>query len=117
MIVRYWYDTDRPEHGKVIARVQNVRHPNPQTQYVPRLFTSVVTIGEIEYGHRVTTTPDASKQSEYLKFVNEQCPERLDITRHVGEQYGTLRAWLFNTFSDKKKASSLFSVGSIAQAW
>jgi tRNA(fMet)-specific endonuclease VapC len=103
MIIRYWYDEDCPEHEKVIARVKSILHPDPQTLYVPRLYISVVTLGEIEYGHRVTPTIGASIQAEYLKFVNEQCPEPREITRHVGEHYGTLRAWLFNTFSDKKK--------------
>ncbi|MBE3123806.1 MAG: PIN domain-containing protein [Planctomycetes bacterium] len=109
-IVAYWYDSRRPEHAKVLDHIEAVRQPDPQTPYVPRLFVSVVTIGEIEYGHRVVAMPNVSKQSEYLskqseylKFVGEQCLEPLVITRHVGERYGNLRAWLFKEFSDKKK--------------
>ena len=100
-IVRYWYDTRCPEHAKVLARVQTIRQSDPQTQYVPRLFISVVTVGEIEYGHRVTATPNVSKQFEYLTFVREQCPEPLDIIAHVGEHYGELKAWLMNNCSPK----------------
>ena len=102
-ILRYWYDDRCKEHAKVLARVEAVCRCDPQTQYVSRLFVSVVTLGEIEYGHRVTATPDAAKQSAYRTFVFEQCPERLEITQPVGEHYGNLKAWLFNTYSDKKK--------------
>lgn len=102
-IVRYWYDSRCPEHSKVLARVKAVCQPDPQTQYVPRLFVSVVTVGEIEFGHCVTTTADASRQSEYRTFVREHCPQPLEITTHVGERYGNLKAWLFSKFSDKKK--------------
>jgi tRNA(fMet)-specific endonuclease VapC len=103
--VSYWYDTGRLQHPAVLAHVQAACQPDPQTGYIPRLFVSVVTIGEIEYGHRVTATPDASKQMEFEAFLREQCPEPLEITRHVGEAYGEMRAWLFNKFVDKSKRS------------
>jgi tRNA(fMet)-specific endonuclease VapC len=102
-IVSYWYDTGRPEHKKVLARVQAVRIPDTQTNYVPHLFVSAVTIGEIVYGHRVTASPDASKQSEFEAFIREQCPQPIEISKHVGEPYGELRAWLFRNFVDKSK--------------
>ena len=101
-IVRYWYDTHCPQHAKVLARVREVRQPDPQTQYVPRLFVSVVTVGEIEFGHRVAPMPEPSKQSEYLTFLRGQCPEPLEIVPHVAEHYGKLKAWLFDTASDRK---------------
>jgi len=102
-ILSYWYDSRRPEHPMVLAHVKTVCQPDPQTQYVPRLFISVVTLGEIEQGHRSAATPNASAQSEYMTFVREQCPEPLEITKHVAVPYGELKAWLFNKFSDKKK--------------
>src|SRR6266436_691143 len=94
-ILRYWYDIACAEHQKVFARVNVARQPDSQTNYVSRLFVSVVTLGEIEYGHRVTLTPDLVKQAEYTKFVHEQCPVGLEMTKHVAELYGELRAWLF----------------------
>jgi len=102
-ILRYWYDTACPENAQVLARVQVVRQADPQTRYVPRLFISVVTIGEIEYGYKANPTKDPRKQSEYLAFVREECPERLEIAEHVGQHYGELKAWLFRSFSDGKK--------------
>jgi len=100
-ILRYWYDDNYSEHEKVLARVQAVSTPDPDTQYVPRLFVSVVTMGEIEYGHRYTEKPSISEQSKYLAFVREQCPEPLEVVTHVTEYYGMLKAWLMNNFSPR----------------
>lgn len=77
----------------------------PQTKYVSRLFVSIVTLGEIEYGHRVTHTPDPVKQAAYAKFVREQCPVALEMTESVVEHYGEMRAWLFNNCGPNSKKS------------
>jgi predicted nucleic acid-binding protein len=102
-ILSFWYADHREEHAKVLARVQAVRQPDPQTEYVSRLFISVVTLGEIEQGHRSSPTPNASVQAEYMAFVREQCPEPLEITKHVAVPYGDLKAWLF----DQKKRTKI----------
>lgn len=104
-ILSMWYDPARPEYTKVIARVAAVRVPDALTGYVSRLFVSTVTLGEVEYGHRVALSPDPVKQTEYVKFIRQQCPEALDITRHVAEQYGQMRAWLFENCSPKSSRS------------
>ncbi|MDD4891228.1 MAG: hypothetical protein PHU85_15005 [Phycisphaerae bacterium] len=106
-VLRHWYDPRCAEHTAVVARVQVVRKPEPQTQYVPRLFVSVITIGEIEYGHRVTTTPDIRQQAASRSFVQEQCPQSLGIDRHVTGAYGELRAWLFNNCGPKEKRTKV----------
>ena len=100
-ILRYWYDTGCPEHAKVLANVRAVRHPDPQTQYVPRLFVSVITVGEIEYGHRYAPTPNVSDQLKYCAFVRQQCPAPLEIITHVSRYYGELKAWLMGNFCPK----------------
>lgn len=104
-IVSYWYDDRCSEHEAVLQHVQNVRCPDDVTGYVSHLFVSVVTRSEIEYGHRVAPTPNAVAQAEYIKFISEQLPEPLEITHHVAEAYGELRAWLFNNCSPKNKRS------------
>lgn len=103
-IISYWYDSKPDEHGRpksthhnVIANVERVRAPDQQTSYGSRFFVSVVTLGEIEFGHRAAPNPDPKKQAEYARFVREQCPEPLELTKHVADQYGQMRAWLFNT--------------------
>ena len=104
-ILRYWYDIRCDENLRVVRRVNNARHAGSHGKYLSRLFVSVVTLGEIEYGHRVTLAPDPAKQAAYAKFVREQCPVALEITKHVAEQYGEMRAWLFNNFGPIAKRS------------
>lgn len=110
-ILSYWYDDKidvngrmKPTHESVVRNVARVRTPDPQTGYVARLFVSTVMLGEVEYGHRCVSASDPinrRKQSEYATFIREQCPVELDITRHVAEQYGQMRAWLFDTCSPR----------------
>lgn len=107
-ILSYWYNNTPDATGQLIAthtnvvgNVARVRVPDPQTGYVSRLFVSVVTLGEMGYGHRVAPNPDAVKQADYAKFVRVQCPVALDMTSHVAEQYGQMRAWLFNNCGPK----------------
>jgi tRNA(fMet)-specific endonuclease VapC len=111
-ILSFWYDTKCAQHAKVVARVADVRKPDPTTNYIARLFVSVVTLGEIEYGTRASHVPNPAKQAEYeamdaakLKFISEECPESLDISKHVAKEYGELRAWLFNTCAPNVKKS------------
>lgn len=118
-IISFWYDTKpdsagqlKSTHIRVAGNVARVRAPD-QNGHVPRLFVSTVTLGEVEYGHRSASTPDPAKQADYATFIREQCPEALDITRHVAEQYGQMRSWLFNNcgpragWSKKKRAEQL----------
>jgi predicted nucleic acid-binding protein len=111
-IISFWYDTRCANHVKVENRVNAARKPDPTTGYVSRFFISVVTLGEIEYGVRVSHVPDPVRQAEYeardaakIKFVKEQCPVALEITKYVAEQYGEMRAWLFNNCGPKAKKS------------
>lgn len=100
-ILSYWYDTKCPEYARVVAAVDRAKQPDPTSGYVSRLFVSVVTLGEMEYGHRVALNPDAAKQAAYAKFVREQCPESKSVDKHVAEQYGQMRAWLFEKCAPK----------------
>lgn len=105
MILDYWYDTSCIEHANVLRHVTNVRQRDAQTGYPSRLFVSVVTLAEIEYGHRVVPNPDPDVQATYLRFVNDQLPQTLDIGKHTAEPYGQLKAWLFEHYSPKAKRS------------
>ena len=109
-ILSYWYNQKCAEHAKVLARIYAVRNPDPTTGYVSRLYISAITLGEIQYGARASHFPDPAKQAEYtaldaakLKFVLEQCPEPFMITRHVADEYGEMRAWLFNNCGPNAK--------------
>jgi tRNA(fMet)-specific endonuclease VapC len=104
-ILSYWYETSRPEHVKVLDRVDAVKLPDPVTKYVPRLYVSIITLGEIAYGHRVAPAPDTAKQAEFTRFVREQVPQVLEIVADVAEHYGELRAWLFENCGPSVKKS------------
>ena len=104
-ILKYWYDTRCLEHANVIACLELVRRPDPHSGYVSRLLTSVVSVGEMEYGHRVEAAPDSAAQKAFAAFVRNQCPEFLEVTTHVTGHYGELRAWLFSNCSPKTKRS------------
>jgi tRNA(fMet)-specific endonuclease VapC len=106
-IVSYWYDVSRSEHSMILKRINTIKEPSAVTGYVPRLYVSVVTLGEIEYGHRVAPAPDTSKQAEYKRFVREQFPEVLEMTDDAAESYGELRAWLFDNCGPKAKRSKV----------
>ncbi len=102
-ILRYWYDATCPQNKKVVAKIAQIRQPDPQTGYVSRLFISVVTLAEVEYGHRVTAAPNAEAQSVYRTFIEKELPPAMDISQPIYEPYAELRSWLFNNCSDKKR--------------
>jgi len=58
-------------------------------------FVSVVTLGEIFFGHRTTKTPDLAKQAALEQFVQVQFPNPLGISRHTAAHYAELRRRLF----------------------
>ncbi len=100
-ILSYWHNAESPLHGNVAAKIDQVRQPNEDSGYVSRLFISVVTLAEIEYGHKVTNSPDTAAQIEFRTFVEEQLPPALEIPSSIREPYSTLRSWLFNRYSNK----------------
>jgi len=100
-ILRYWYDPTCSEHKNVLTHVEAVCQSDPQTLYIPRLFISAATVGEIEFGHRYAPTQNPTEQAKYLKFVRQQCPQSLDIDSHVSKYYGELKAWLMNKFAPR----------------
>lgn len=101
-ILRYWYDSKSPKHQTVLTKIKKIGQPDSETGYISKIFISVVTLAEVEYGHRVTATPDIPTQEAYRTFIEKQLPPALEITRPILEPYAELRSWLFNNYSDKK---------------
>jgi predicted nucleic acid-binding protein len=95
-IIRYWYDIACPQHAAVIGNVQKLQALAGSAEHQPRLLVSVITLGEIEFGHRVQQHDHPAAQEAYLRFVNEQLPDRLELTGDAAAAYGRLRARLFN---------------------
>jgi tRNA(fMet)-specific endonuclease VapC len=101
--VRYWYDNECPQNRVVLANIGSLQSQVALSEHKPRLLISVITLGEIEFGHRVAPSPNPDKQAEYLRFVWEQLPERLDVTQDATAAFGELRKRLFDKYAPGKK--------------
>ena len=97
--VRYWYDSDCLQNQAVMANIESLRRQTESWEYKPRLLVSVITLGEIEFGHRVNPLPNPDVQAEYLKFVGEQLPVRLEVIEDVTALFGELRRRLFDKYA------------------
>ena len=101
--VRYWYDSRCPQNQAVVANITSLRKQVGSSEHKPRLLVSVITLGEIEFGHRVNPSPTPHVQAEYLAFVNEQLPDRWDVTEAATAAFGELRKRLFDKYAPGEK--------------
>ena len=90
-IVSYWFDAKLSQHRNVCDHANAL--PSNAT-----FEASVVTIGEIAFGHAVAAKPDAAKQAEFNKFVREHFPWQVPITKSTTIYYSQLRAELFRKY-------------------
>lgn len=102
-MLAYWYDDSRSEHEAVIANIESLKKLARTLEHKPRLLVSVVTLGEIEFGHRVQTQDFAQKQEAYRRFVAQELPARLELTEDAVTAYGEIRARLFNKYAPGEK--------------
>ncbi len=102
-IIRYWYDDKCAQHAAVIGNIESLKKLARPLEHEPRLLVSVVTLGEIEFGHRVQTGDFAKKQEAYIRFVGQQLPDRLELTEDAVPTYGTIRSRLFNKYAPGEK--------------
>ena len=103
--VRYWYDRDCAQHEAVVANIESLRRQVQPSEHKPRLVVSVITLGEIEFGHRVNPSPNPNIQMDYLTFVTERLPVRLDVTADATAFFGEIRRRLFDKYApgDKRR--------------
>jgi len=99
-IISYWFNPGAPENRKVVAHIGGLDAGTP-------LRMSAVTLGEIEYGHRVVSMTDSSKQAQFNRFVQTQLPDVLDVRRTTRIYYGQIRARLFEKFSPQHGRKAL----------
>ena len=97
--IRYWHDSGCPQHAAMIGNVAALRTLAAPLQVKPKLLVSVVTLGEVEFGHRVALAPNSAAQEAYMKFVREELPESLEVSLDAVAAYGELRARLFNKYA------------------
>jgi predicted nucleic acid-binding protein len=86
--------------------VEALRTLAASAEHQPRLLVSVITLGEIEFGHRAQREDHAPEQAAYLRFVGEQLPDRLELTEDAVTAYGEIRSRLFNKYAPGKLRKS-----------
>lgn len=101
--IRYWHDSACSQHAAVTGNVAALRKLAAPLRIKPRLLVSVVTLGEIEFGHRVALTPNPAAQAAYTKFVREELPGSFEVSSDAAAAYGELRARLFNRYAPGEK--------------
>src|SRR5277367_2290937 len=70
-----------------------------------RLFTSVeeiapsaISLGEIMFGHERTSATNQDRRDECERWINNQFPRALSVSRSTRTHYGSLKAGLFAMF-------------------
>ncbi|MEX0641492.1 MAG: type II toxin-antitoxin system VapC family toxin [Pirellulales bacterium] len=101
--IRFWHDTGCPQHAAVSGNVADLRRLAIPLGLKPKLLMSVVTLGEIEFGHRVALAPNPVAQAAYIKFVQEELPYTFELSADAAATYGEIRTRLFNKFAAGKK--------------
>lgn len=104
-IIRYWYDRDDSEHAAVLGNIESLMEQAASLEHKPRLWVSVISLGEIEYGHRAQKGDFAEKQQAFMRFVGQQLPVELDLTQDAVTAYGEIRSRLFDKYApvDKRR--------------
>jgi predicted nucleic acid-binding protein len=88
-IWQYWFNNSCKEHGDVINRIDQMNDDD-------RIYISVITWGEITFGHKLVSPHDETTvQSEYLQFVQSKGPATLNIDTETANNYGIIKAQLF----------------------
>lgn len=68
------------------------------------IVISAITLGEIEYGHKVAAPAGPTQiQRDFIAFVQKNFPLSIPITDMTTFSYGIIRARLFERFAPKKK--------------
>ena len=98
--VDYWFDPKRPEHPRVLARIGSLPAGTP-------LLISVISLGEIEYGHAAVSGGQTPVQANHMDFVRQHFPLALAILESTASCYGDLRARLFERFGPATRKQGL----------
>ena len=101
--IRFWHDGGCSQHASVSGNVTLLRQLATPLEMKPKLLVSVITLGEIEFGHRVALARDPAEQAAYVKFVQEELPNPFELSSDATAAYGELRMRLFNKYAPREK--------------
>lgn len=79
---------------KVTARADSLP-PGDQVR------ASIITLGELRFGHERTATTDQERRDEYERWFKDKFPDPLLLTKHTPQFYGEIRAKIFELFPPK----------------
>ncbi len=102
-IIKYWYNDTCAQHEAVVGNIELLKQHARHRKHKPKLLVSVVTLGEIEFGHRAQIGDFARKQEAYTQFVRQELPARLELTEDAVTAYGEIRSRLFNKYAPGEK--------------
>ena len=94
--ITYWFDGESGRYPAVEAAAQARRSDSP-------IYISAISVGEIEFGHAVHPAGAGARRDAFVKFLREQLPQVLPVSRHTTEPYGLIRARLFETLPPRNK--------------
>lgn len=101
--IRYWYDNECPQHAAVIGNIELLKEKAVSVKHKSKLLISVITLGEIEFGHRVQVGDRSAQNAARSRFVREQFPVSLELTDDSVTAYGEIRSRLFNKYAPREK--------------
>jgi len=90
-----WLIDTKPRHPAVRAKIASLPADSP-------LLTSVIVLGEIEYGLRVDRDNQPTLEP-FRERVRQELPHVLTVEKATADVYGGLRAKLFDKFTPKGK--------------
>lgn len=99
-ILSYWFNEKTPEHKNIVRHLGALDANSP-------LRISVISLGEVEYGHRCESDTDTVIQTAFKDFVNQRLPDILRIQPSTSIHYGQIRARLFKRFAPPKGRNGL----------
>jgi len=91
-----WFDVKREQHVNVKSHVQKL--PSDSI-----LGISIISWGEVFYGHKAESSDETPIQVEYIQFIKSKRPMTFEIDIHTANKYGELRALLFDKYAPKDK--------------
>lgn len=94
--VSYWFDAKVSQHKNVCDHINGLPAGAP-------LMASVITLGEIAFGHAIAEKPDANKQAAFNAFVQTKFPLPIAITRTTIPYYAAMREAIFKKYPPRGK--------------
>jgi len=103
-IWEFWFNQkSEPQHSNVLKRVHELERACEGRQATFRVWISAITWGEIECGYQIQKDEDQSVELRFRQFIRDISPIVLIVDRHVGREYGRIKARCFEQFGPREK--------------